>query len=120
MKLTLATACAVLSLSFAGAALADGPITATLAAPQAGHAKLIAAHMVWNCEGAACVTPSARDDAASVSACKDLAKQVGRLTAYAGQSQVARRRGPGQMQHRPPPPRPISGPPRGSGQRQRS
>jgi len=85
MKRSLATACAVFSLSLAGAALADGPITATLAAPQAGHAKLIAAHLVWNCDGAACVTQFARDDAASVSACKDLAKQVGRLTAYAGQ-----------------------------------
>ncbi|MEO8927127.1 MAG: hypothetical protein ABI306_08175 [Caulobacteraceae bacterium] len=83
MKLALATACAVFSLSLAGAACADGRITATLEAPQAGHAKLIAAHAVWNCEAGTCVAGMAPDDAASVSACKDLAKQVGRISAYA-------------------------------------
>jgi hypothetical protein len=86
MKLTLATACAVFSLSLAGAASADSRITATLEAPQAGHAKLIAAHAVWNCQAGTCVAQLAPDDAASVSACKDLAKQVGRLTAYAAES----------------------------------
>ena len=85
MKLTLATACAVFSLSLAGAASADSRITATLEAPQAGHAKLIAAHAVWNCEAGTCVAQLAPDDAASVSACKDLAKQVGRLSAYAAE-----------------------------------
>ncbi|MDQ2860963.1 MAG: hypothetical protein M3T55_09615 [Pseudomonadota bacterium] len=83
MKLALATACAVFSLSLAGAATADSRIMATLEAPGAGHAKLIAAHAVWNCESGTCVAALAPDDAASVSACKDLAKQVGRLTAYA-------------------------------------
>jgi hypothetical protein len=82
MKLTLATACAVFSLALAGAACADTSISATLAAPQTAHAKLIAAHAVWNCEGATCFAQIAPDDSASVSACKDLAKQVGPLTAY--------------------------------------
>ena len=82
MKLTLATACAVFSLCLAGAASADSRITATLEAPQSGHAKLIAAHAVWNCESGACVAQVERDEAASVSACKDLARQVGRLSAY--------------------------------------
>jgi hypothetical protein len=85
MKLALATACAAFSLCLAGAASADGRMTATLEAPQAGHAKLIAAHAVWNCEGGACVAQIAPDDASSVSACKDLAKQVGRLSTYAGE-----------------------------------
>ena len=85
MKLTFATACAVFWLSLAGAASADSRITATLEAPRAGHAKLIAAHAVWNCEAGTCVAQLAPDEAASVSACKDLAKQVGRLSAYAAE-----------------------------------
>jgi hypothetical protein len=85
MKLALATACAVLSLSLAGGALADGRVTATLAAPGPAHAQLIAAHAVWNCDGANCVAALAPDDATGVSACKDLARKVGPLAAYAGE-----------------------------------
>ena len=82
MKHALATACAVFSLSLAGAAFADSVITAKLEAPQTSHAKLIAASAVWNCEGDTCVANIAPDEATGVSGCKDLAKQVGRLTAY--------------------------------------
>ena len=85
MKLILATACAVFSLCLAGAATADGRVTATLQAPGPAHAQLIAAHAVWNCDGATCVAGLAPDDAAGVSACKDLARKVGPLTAYAGE-----------------------------------
>jgi len=88
MKLALATACAVFSLSLAGAATADSRIIATLQAPGAGHAQLIAAHAVWNCDGATCVAGLAPDGAASVIACKDLARHVGRLTAYAADSKT--------------------------------
>nr|MDQ2861892.1 hypothetical protein [Pseudomonadota bacterium] len=71
------------SLSLAGAACADGRITATLEASGAGHTQLIAAHAVWNCDAGTCVAALAPDDAAGVSACKDLARHVGRLSAYA-------------------------------------
>ena len=82
MKHALATACAVLSFSFAGAAFADSQISATLASPQSAHVKLIAASAVWNCEADSCFAGIAPDDAIGVSGCKELAKQVGRLTAY--------------------------------------
>ena len=82
MKHLLATACAVFSLSFAGAVLADSQITAKLEAPQSGHAKLIAASAVWNCEADTCFAAMAPDDAVGVSGCKELARQVGRLSTY--------------------------------------
>src|SRR5271156_3885564 len=81
MKHSLAAACAVFSLGMAGAAFADGPVTATLEQP-GPSAKLIAAHAVFRCDGASCVASTAPDDAGSLDGCKSLAKQVGRLTAY--------------------------------------
>jgi hypothetical protein len=83
MKLTIAAACAAaISIGFAGSALAEGTVTATLETPIAGHAKFIAAHAVFNCEGATCVALVAPDDANDVFACKTVAKQVGRISAY--------------------------------------
>jgi hypothetical protein len=82
MKHALSTACAVFALSFAGAALADSQISATLETPQAAHLKLIAASAVWNCQGDTCFAAVAPDDAVGVSGCKELARQVGRLSAY--------------------------------------
>ncbi len=82
MKLNLAAACAVISFGMAGAALADGTVTATLENPVNGHAKFIAAHAVFNCEGTTCIAAVAPDDASDAFACKDVAKQVGRITAY--------------------------------------
>jgi hypothetical protein len=83
MRLAIAAACA--AISFAGAAFADGRIVATLAAPQAGHAQLIAAHAVWDCQGDTCATANAPEDTASIGDCKDLAKQVGRINSYSAQ-----------------------------------
>jgi hypothetical protein len=88
MKHALATACAVFTFSLAGAALADSQITAKLEAPQSAPAKLIAASAVWNCEADTCVASIAPDDAVGVSGCKDLAKQVGRLSAYVADSRT--------------------------------
>ena len=82
MKHALSTACAVFAVSFAGAALADSQISATLETPQAAHLKLIAASAVWNCQGDTCFAAVAPDDAVGVSGCKELARQVGRLSAY--------------------------------------
>jgi len=82
MKHALATACAVFSLSMAGAAFADSQISAKLEAPQPKPLKLIAASAVWNCEADGCSAALAPDDAVGVSGCKELAKQVGRLVSY--------------------------------------
>jgi hypothetical protein len=82
MKYQFATACAALSLAFAGSAFADGQVTATLASPQAAPSKIIAAHSVWNCAAATCVATVAPDDAATLDGCKDLAKKVGPVSAY--------------------------------------
>jgi hypothetical protein len=82
MKHALAAACAAFSFSFAGAAFADSQIDATLQSPQSSPLKLIAASAVWNCQGDTCSAGMAPDDAVGVSGCKELAKQVGRLTAY--------------------------------------
>jgi len=82
MKTLLTTACALFTLAMAGSALADGSVKATLESPVSGHAKLIAAHAVFNCEGTTCVASTAPDDANDAYACKDLAKHVGRITAY--------------------------------------
>jgi len=82
MKLHLSTVCALFALAMAGSAFADGTVTATLESPVSGHAKLIAAHAVFNCEGTTCVAALAPDDASDAFACKDLAKQVGRISAY--------------------------------------
>ncbi len=80
MKIQFATACAVLSLGMAGAAFADGRVTATLEQPQT--AKFIAAHSTWNCANGACVSGIAPDDAGTIDGCKDFAKKMGRVSAY--------------------------------------
>jgi predicted metal-binding protein len=82
MKLHLATACALASLALAGSAFAEARVSATLETPKPAKTKLIAAHAVFVCKDATCVAGLAPDDAASVSGCKDLAKKVGRLSAY--------------------------------------
>ena len=82
MNKFLPTACALFALAMAGSALADGSVKATLESPVNGHTKLIAAHAVFNCEGTTCVANVAPDDANDAYACKDLAKQVGRIASY--------------------------------------
>jgi hypothetical protein len=81
MKHSLAAACAVFSLGMAGAAFADGPVTATLENPTAS-AKVVAGHAVFRCEGTTCLAESAPDAAGELDSCKSLTKQVGRVTAY--------------------------------------
>ena len=61
MNLRMLTAAAVLSLSFAGVAYADGKVTASLKAPVAAKIKVVAGGAVFVCEGNTCVAagPSA-------------------------------------------------------------
>jgi hypothetical protein len=82
MNKTLSTACALFALAMAGSAFADGSVKATLESPVSGKTKLIAAHAVWNCEGVTCTAALAPDDANDAFACKDLARQVGRIASY--------------------------------------
>ena len=86
MKLrTLAAACAAFAtISFAGVAMADDPITAKLQAPVAEKTKLIAGGAVFICEGDTCLAaaPSSRTYASAT--CKELAKNVGAIASFGG------------------------------------
>lgn len=86
MKLqTLLAACAAIAtLTTAGAALADDPITAKLQAPVAEKTKFIAGGAVFICEGDTCLAaaPSSRTYAATT--CKDVAKNVGAVVSFGG------------------------------------
>ena len=82
MKLQIATACAVFSLSLAGSAFADGRVTATLETPQAAQAKFIASHALWNCEASTCVGDLEPGATADLFGCRALAKKVGRLASF--------------------------------------
>ena len=84
MKLRMLAAAAILSLSFAGVAQADGRAvaTATLKAPVAAKTKIVVAGAVFNCEGSTCVSLAAPTRAVTVPGCKALVKKVGALTAF--------------------------------------
>ena len=84
MKLRTLTAAVVLSLAFAGSAFADGRVIATLEAPVAARTKVIAGGAVFACDGAECVALSAPSRALTAAACKAIAKEVGRVSAFAG------------------------------------
>jgi hypothetical protein len=84
MKTLIATACAALSLAMAGSAFADDRVTATLDTPQAPGTQIIAGSAMWNCDGAACVAINQPEDTGGLEACRDLARKVGHISAYAG------------------------------------
>ena len=86
MKLrTLAAACAALvSVSFAGAALADDPITAKLQAPVAAKTKLIAGGAVFLCEGDTCLASAPSSRTYGATTCKEVAKNVGAVVSFGG------------------------------------
>jgi hypothetical protein len=86
MKLRIAAACAVTAFMCASSAMADTRLTATLETPKATKVKFIAAHAVWVCENGACTAAAAPDDSTDVNSCKEVARHVGRLTAYAGET----------------------------------
>jgi hypothetical protein len=86
MKLAIATCLAALSL--ASTALAEVTVTATLDKAQPARVKFIAADAVWDCQGATCVAQVAPDTAQGVSGCKDLAKNVGQISAYSTETRT--------------------------------
>lgn len=79
-RIFAAAACAA-ALGCAGSALADGQVTATFDQPVTAS-KLVAGGAVWHCGGNTCIAATAPDHVASVSSCKELAHQVGRVSAY--------------------------------------
>ena len=87
MKLRTLAACAALSVSmFAGAALADGRIAVALENPLAAKTKVVAGGAVFVCEGAECVSTAAPSRALTAVSCKALAKEVGRVAAFGGET----------------------------------
>jgi hypothetical protein len=83
MKLALAAACLAATSLFASQALAGPPATATLEQPLAAKVKIVADGAVWVCAAASCVASYTPDESLfGVSECKDLAKQVGRVTSF--------------------------------------
>jgi len=87
MKLRSLAAVAALSVSmFAGSAFADGRIAAALDAPVAAKTKVVAGGAVFVCEGAECVSTQAPSRALTAVACKALAKEVGRVAAFGGET----------------------------------
>ncbi|ENZ81000.1 MULTISPECIES: hypothetical protein [Caulobacter] len=87
MKLRSLAAVAALSTAlFAGAALADGRIAAALDQPLAAKTKVVAGGAVFVCEGAECVSTQAPSRALTAVACKALAKEVGHISAFGGET----------------------------------
>ena len=74
----------IATLAFAGSALAQSRVSANLEMPKAAASKIAAAHAVWQCVADKCIAEVAPDGVATLGGCKDLAKAVGRLTAFVG------------------------------------
>ena len=87
MKLQVLAAAAALSLAFGGMTFAaDGKIVVSLKTPVASKTKVVAGGAVFVCEGAECVSAQAPSRALTAAACKALAKEVGRVSAFGGDS----------------------------------
>ncbi|SFJ42851.1 hypothetical protein [Caulobacter sp. UNC279MFTsu5.1] len=91
MKLQSLAAVAALSATmatclFAGSAFADGRIAVALENPLAAKTKVVAGGAVFVCEGAECVSTAAPSRALTAVSCKALAKEVGRVAAFGGET----------------------------------
>jgi hypothetical protein len=75
-------AAALAGLLVAGTAFAAAPVSATLQTPLAAKSRVVAGGAVWTCEGSSCVAPSAIERTVSVSACRELTKVVGAVSAF--------------------------------------
>jgi hypothetical protein len=85
MKLqSLAAVAALATCLFAGSAFADGRIAVALENPLAAKTKVVAGGAVFVCEGAECVSTAAPSRALTAVSCKALAKEVGRVAAFGG------------------------------------
>ena len=85
MKLqSLAAVAALTTCLFAGSAFADGRIAVALENPVAAKTKVVAGGAVFICDGAECVSAAAPSRALTAVACKALAKEVGPVAAFGG------------------------------------
>jgi hypothetical protein len=86
MKLqTLAAACAALvTVSFASAALADDAITAKLQAPVAAKTKFIAGGAIFLCEGDTCIAQAPTSQTFAAATCKAIVKNAGAVESFGG------------------------------------
>lgn len=83
-----AAAAALLAGAFAltpAAAVSRGEVvTAVVSEPFAARERIIAANLVWNCEGEACVAAAER--AVNVRTCRRLAREAGPVSAFSSES----------------------------------
>ena len=90
MKLALAAACLAATSLFASQPLAGGGVAVTLEQPVKAKTKIVADGAVWVCEQTSCVAGYTPDESLfGVAECKDLAKQVGRVTSFQANSKPA-------------------------------
>lgn len=75
---------AAVAVGFTGVAFASGSFTATLETPMSKADDIVAAKAIWSCEGETCEAELSRKTA-TVKTCKKVAKEVGKLTAFAGE-----------------------------------
>jgi hypothetical protein len=73
---------AAMLIPFASANAASQQYTAKLAQPVAQAKEVVAGNAVWECSQSACVAQSSSHAVGSVLACRDLARQVGEVSAY--------------------------------------
>ena len=77
MKLAIAAACLVASITIASQALADGRTVVTLQQPLAKPTDFVATRGVWHCEGTTCVSSYTPDETFGASQCRTVAKMAG-------------------------------------------
>jgi hypothetical protein len=82
MKLAIAAACLVASLSLATHALADGRTVATLQQPVAAPSEFVANGAVWHCAASTCVAGTTPDETFGASQCRDVAKHAGPVAEF--------------------------------------
>lgn len=83
MMKMLAAAAALALTCAAGAATAETAFAeATLAQPLTKPTQVIAGGAVWSCDASSCSAPATSDRTLSVSACKQLVKEAGKINTY--------------------------------------
>lgn len=82
MKLVIAAACLVASLSLASHAFADGRTVVTLQQPVATKAQFVAGGAVWRCEATTCIAGYTPDETFGPTQCHELAKQAGPVASF--------------------------------------
>jgi hypothetical protein len=81
MKIQVVALAAALS-AIAGAAFADGSAQATLQSPVTKTINVIAGEAYWTCQASTCTAAGASGQTLTVSACKDVVRAAGPVTAF--------------------------------------